>query len=87
MAIVAGNSDFRLRSLMESVLRHAAAVTGVSGQHYELRTPEDVVREILHEGDAAVHVPAQVVVDLSGYEKASVCRDVAVLQYNVARMV
>ena len=41
---------------------------------------EDVVREIVHHGDAAVDVSAEVMVNLSRNEKASVCRDVAVLE-------
>ena len=52
-----------------------------------LCTPENIVWEILHEGDAAIHVATQVLVDLPGNEKPVVGWNVAVFEYDVTGVV
>ena len=83
-ALDTGDSSWKCLHYVKFMFSDNAAATSANGGRAWLGASEDVVREVVHHGDPAIHVPAQVVVDLAGYEKASVCRDVAVLEYHVA---
>ena len=52
-----------------------------------LRTSEDVLREILHHGDAAIDVSTQVLIDFSRNEETAVGWNVSVLQDDIASVV